>query len=66
MELTKAEAHNLLDRLFRHINPLSRDSKCILVKVEDCTLYIPVPNLDESQIPEFREQFTRVYEKTQE
>ena len=45
---------------------MNKSSKFILVKVEKCTLYIPVANLDESIIPEFRKQFKKVYEKSRE
>jgi len=66
MRTENLDANTALETLFKSIDPLNKDSKTILVKIENCTIYIPVNNLDESRVPEFRERFKVIYEKSRE
>jgi len=61
----KIKAHEVLDNLFKNVCSLNKECKFITVQAENCTVYIPVINLDESMIPEFRKQFKTVYDLTQ-
>jgi len=65
MEHNKATASRALDTLFSSVTAFSDETKFILVKAEDCTLYIPVNNLDISKIHEFRNKFKVIYDLTQ-
>lgn len=61
LEITPTEARKALETMFSRVHPLSKDSKAVLVKADNCTVYIPVINLDESVVLEFRKQFATVY-----
>lgn len=65
-DITAREANKAIEQLFTKIEPLRKKSKAILVKVDNCTIYIPVTNLDESRVHEFKERFDVLYGKTKE
>jgi len=60
------QANLILENLFSHVNFITKQSKIILVKIENCTVYIPVKEFDDETLEEFREQFKIVYEKSRE
>ena len=64
--MNKAGANLALEKLFNAIDKIHKNSKWLLVKADNCTIYIPVTGLDEARIPEFRESFKTVYDLTQE
>ena len=66
MNKENLEANIALDKLFKQVSKLHKDIDFLLVKVDNCTLYIPINKLDESMIPEFRTRFKEVYERSRE
>ena len=65
MRLNKAGATLAIEKLFSSIDKLHKNSSVILVKADNCTIYIPVTQLDEAKIPEFKDKFKEIYELTQ-
>lgn len=58
------KANNILDTLFSKVPYLSKTVSFINVRVENCTVFIPVNNLDETKVPEFKDMFIKVYEQS--
>lgn len=62
----KAGATLALETLFKSVGYMNSNSDILLVKVENCTIYIPVTNLDKSRTLEFRKYFKHMYDLTQQ
>jgi hypothetical protein len=60
------QANSTLDKLFKHVDYLKNNTQFVSVNIEECTLYIPVNNLNKEKVPSFREQFANVYNKSRE
>jgi len=66
MNKENLEANIALEKLFTKVSKLHKNINFLLVKADNCTLYLPINELDKSKIPEFREQFKKVYDKSRE
>ena len=66
MNKENLEANIALTKLFKQVSKLHKDIDFLLVKVDNCTLYLPINELDKSKVSEFRTRFKEVYERSRE
>ena len=62
MDIRKKNAKIALDNLFKTIKPVNETTSFVSVELDNCTLYIPVNNLNEAKVSGFKRMFKKVYD----